>query len=417
MTTGTVDRRRVSASGMAAVLALAATIGAPLNTAANPADVALLATLELRDGDIEYELELDTLHFFDEEGAPFGLQVIDGCALNDHFWIFGAGLSGVIAPIEVVDLNTGKNHSVVLPPFEPGKPVGTVLEPEALRLCGDAPVGGLPVLDGTAIFTSADARGQDATDAITLLSDGRDDTYRRIARGGSSYPIITKGSPIAAVDDSAATDQLYLLTEGRTPRHVEGIVFSGREGMVPARVKLDQALKRITNGRVRRAFETAKGGRVPQGLVEDLGLKRVDRVHHVSLDFETFGADSYLAEAGWIKEGGAPIEPPKLVEERFTVELMRAGGASTPVPLAGPFVGTDDEGQRWEYASDDALVEIIDACGLSGSFWTVAGVATDEPVELIVTDTRSGTSASHLVWTDRRDVSRLADTSSLPVCP
>jgi len=44
-------------------------------------------------------------------------------------------------------------------------------------------------------------------------------------------------------------------------------------------------------------------------------------------------------------------------------------------------------------------------------------VVTDEPVELVITDTTDGTMVSHLVWTDRRDVSRLADTSALTSCP
>ena len=35
----------------------------------------------------------------------------------------------------------------------------------------------------------------------------------------------------------------------------------------------------------------------------------------------------------------------------------------------------------------------------------------------VLRDTTNGTSVSHLVWTDRRDVSRLADTSALSSCP
>ena len=63
--------------------------------------------------------------------------------------------------------------------------------------------------------------------------------------------------------------------------------------------------------------------------------------------------------------------------------------------------------------TDGALVEIIDSCALTGTFWTWAGVVTDEPVELVITDTTNGTSVSHLVWTDRREVSRLAERLEL----
>ena len=54
--------------------------------------------------------------------------------------------------------------------------------------------------------------------------------------------------------------------------------------MLPASAKLDKVVKDLTNARVRRAYETAKNGRVPQGIIEDLGLKKVERVHHVSLE-------------------------------------------------------------------------------------------------------------------------------------
>jgi hypothetical protein len=416
MTIGTVATRRLLA-GLLSV-ALAALVIWPAATLADSHDPELLATLELRDGDIEYELELGTLHFFSEENVPFAVQVIDGCALNDHLWLFGAGLSGVPVVLEVMDLDTGKSVRTTLPPFEPGVPIATSFEPEALALCpDDVQVGGLPPLGGAATLTSADARGQDGSDTFRLLSDGRDNAYRRLARAGASYPIIQARSPVVAIDDSASFDQIYLFTEGRTPGEVAGVVFSGDDGMLPTRADLDKALKGITSGRVRRAFEAAQTGRVPEGLIEDLGLRKVQRVHHVGLDFETLGAMAYLAQAGWIKQDtSAPIEPPQPVEPRFTVELVRADGEREVVPLVGPLQGSGDEGRYWEYRSNDALARVVDACGLGGTFWTWAGVTTDEPVELVVTDTKSGTSASHLVWTDRRDVSRLADTT-LAACP
>ena len=87
------------------------------------------------------------------------------------------------------------------------------------------------------------------------------------------------------------------------------------------------------------------------------------------------------------------------------------------MPIVGPLVGSEGDGLRWQHATDGALIEIIDNCDLTGAFWTWAGVVTDEPVELVITDTTNGTTVSHLVWTDRRDVSRMADTSALTSCP
>ena len=194
-------------------------------------------------------------------------------------------------------------------------------------------------------------------------------------------------------------------------------MFSGAEGMLPRQSSLEAALEDITRSRVRRAFEAAKNKVVPRPLIEDLGLGEVDCVYHVSLEFDTLGADAYLAEAGWIKDGGPALEPPQLVEPRFSVELARADGETTSLPLTGPYQGTDGEGAFWEHASDDAKVVIVDGCDLSGSFWTVAAAVTDEPLELTITDTTTGTPVSAVLWTDREEVSRLVDTASLTGCP
>ena len=135
------------------------------------------------------------------------------------------------------------------------------------------------------------------------------------------------------------------------------------------------------------------------------------------LDFETLGSDAYLALAGWIRKGGQPIEPPALVDQRFTVELVRADGTRSELPLTRPIVGSDAAGTRWEYGSNEARVQISDSCRLTGSFWTWAGARTDEPLELAITDTVSGQTVSHLLWSDRREVSTMADTAALTGCP
>ncbi len=405
--------QRLFVAGVSAVLTCALVV-LPVGAASGEPD--LLATLELPDGDLLYPIEPGTLHFYDEEDAPFAIQVIDGCALNDRMWVFGAGLSGAAVPLRITELVSGRTEHIVLPPFEPGNPVGTVLAPEALPICDDGPTGGLPRLSGFVTFTAAGARGGDFTDDVDLSSLGRKDAYRRLRASDFEAQVISKGSPVVAIDDSDEYDQLYLIAEGRTPRRVEGVVFSGEEGMIPPRDKLDKRLKSVTTARVRRAFETAKNGRVPQGIIEDLGLRKVGNVHHLDFEFETLGTDYYLAESGWIKDDRA-IRPPQIVDERFSVELVRADGEATPVPLVGPLVGSDTEGDLWEYRSGDAYVEIIDACDVSGSFWTVAGALTDEPLELRVTDTKRDQSASHLLWTDLRLVSRMSDSSSLATCP
>jgi hypothetical protein len=406
---------RLATAALSAALALSLSV--PPATLATVTDPELIVTLELPTGDVDYDLELGRLHVFDEEDTPFVVSVIDGCSVNDHLWVVGAGLSGIPVPLTVRDLRSGRSARTVLPAYEPGVPIGTVIEPEALLVCGDDPPGGLPALSGTATLTSADGRGDDYPDSIVVRSDGSEDGYRRLVRGGSSFPIISKGSPVVAVDESVVYDELVLLAEGRTPRKIEGVVFRGAEGMLPDRARLERVLKGIDRSRVRRAFETAKNVRVPQGLIDELGLTGVDQIHHLSLDLDTIGADAYLAKAGWIRERGRPIEPPVPVDARFSVKTARASGETEEIPLVGPLVGSEAAGRLWEHRSAGVLVQIVDACDLGGSFWTLAGAATDEPLELVITDTQSGGTATYLLWTDREDVSRLSDSASLTGCP
>lgn len=385
--------------------------------AAEVTDPDLLVTLELPAGDVDYEVELDRLYLYTEEDAPFAISVIDGCGVNDHVWVFGAGLSGIPLAIDILDMRSGRSARLALPAYEPGSPIGTVLDPEALAVCGDSASGGLPPLKGMVKLASADGRGDTYETAIEVRSDGDDGAYRRLVRGGTPYAIIGKGSPVFAVDESSGFDELMLLAEGRTPRQVEGISFRGAEGMLPGRAALERALKGVDRARVKRAFETARNMRVPQGIIEDLGLSGVDQVHHVSLDLDTLGSDAYLAAAGWIRERGRPIEPPVPVEERFDVHIARASGEISTVPLVGPLVGSDAEGLVWEHRGEGALVQIINACDLDGSFWTLAGARTEEPLELLITDRQSGSSVSQLLWTDREDVSRATGTGALTDCP
>ncbi len=406
---------RLVAAVSSAALALA--LAGPAGALGAGTDPELIGTLELPSGDVEYQIELGKLHIFDEERVPFVVSVIDGCSVNDHLWVFVAGLSGMPVPVTILDLKSDQKARLVLPAYEPGNPIGSLLEPEALRVCGDEPRGGLPALKGSARLTATDGSGAVDDDAIELRSDGDDDAYRRLVRGGVSYPIISTRSPIVAVDDSSSFDELVLLAEGRTPRQVEGVAFRGDQGMLPPAAALEKAAKRLDRSRVRRAFETAKNMRVPQGIIDDLGLRGVDQVHHVSLDLETLGADAYLAQAGWIRQQGGGLEPPLPVAERFSVETTGASGEPLSIPLVGPLVGSDEEGRQWEYRSDDVLVQVMDACALGGTFWMLAGAVTDEPLELTITDSVSGGSASYPLWTEGKDVSRLSDGASLAFCP
>jgi hypothetical protein len=414
MTTVTILPRRPLAVVLTLVLGWLLVSGSASQASSH--DGELYAQLDLPRGQVEFDLELGTMHYFDAENFPFAVQIIDGCAVNGHYWIFAAGLSTQSAPLTVIDGHSGQSERLVVPAFDPGEPIASVIETEALRLCRDEDSGGLPTISGLGSYTSSSPRCFDSTDSIELLSRGRDDAYRTLIRNGFESNRIVSSDPIIAIDESNTYDELHLLTEGRTPRLVEGVVLSGSEGMLPNTATLEKRLKDIRPGRVRRAFEAAYNGRLPEPLIEDLGIKGVGCVHHVSLDMTSLGADAYLAAAGWIEEGGAPLAPPELVDDRFDVEVLRANGESTPLALTGPFVGSREAGLLWRYEGDEIMAQLVDGCSLSGSFWTLAAARADEPVQLAITDTSSGASASHLLWTDRAETSWLADTASLDAC-
>lgn len=398
------------------LLALLAVPVLPLESGLASTDAQLSATIQLPEGNVEFDLVPGTFHYFDEEDAPFVVQVIDGCAVNGRYWVLGAGLTGEIVPLTVEDERSQRSSTVVLPAFEPGARVGTVLEPEALDICRAGPTGGLPEAGGVATLTSVTPRCTDATETVVLLSEGREDGYRGFVRNGTQRDRVIREAPIAIVDQRPDADSLLLFAEGRTPRQVEGVLFSGPQGMLPRQASLDKALAGISRSRVRRAFEAAKAWSVPQPLINDLGLRDVTCVYHVGLDLDTPGAAAYLARAGWIEEGGTPLVPPQPVAERFTVDLVSADGTTTRLPLVGPLEGSANAGRLWEYGGDGAKVQVVEACAISGTYWIIAGARTQEPLELVVGDPQTGVTVSQILWTDREAVSRLTDTVSLDIC-
>lgn len=411
------DMQRPSRSGSVVLgatlaLALSGLAGAAMPAAA-ATDAELRATVQLPRGEIDFDLEPDVLQSFDEEGVPFFIQVFDGCAVNGHYWVFAAGLGSEDVPLEVVDDRSEQSFRAVLPAYVPGEPIGTIFEPDALAICRDAPTGGLPEVAVTAAYTTVTPRCGDGTERLVLLSGGASDAFREAVRGSSANDVIFSQGPIAIRDRSPEVDELFLLAEGRTPGRVEGVRFTGPQGMLPGSATLERAVKGLTKARVRRAFEAAKVQLVPDQLIDTLGLGRVDCIFHVSLDVETPGGPAFLAEAGWIRDGGPAALPPQLVEARFDVELRHADGTSEALPLTGPWQGSPGERVYWEHATDTSLVRILDGCALGGAFWTLAAAVTDEPLELVVTDTKTGHSLEQVLWTDREAVSRFADTAGL----
>jgi hypothetical protein len=62
--------------------------------------------------------------FFASTNVEAFIKVIDGCSLNDHFWVFDAGLTNVKASLTVTDTQTGLSRTYSNPqstPFQPSQ--------------------------------------------------------------------------------------------------------------------------------------------------------------------------------------------------------------------------------------------------------------------------------------------------------
>ena len=63
-----------------------------------------------------------TFWFFDENNVEMVVKVLDGCAINEHFWVFAGGLTNVEVEVLIVDRETGLARTFF-------NPLGTAFNP------------------------------------------------------------------------------------------------------------------------------------------------------------------------------------------------------------------------------------------------------------------------------------------------
>ena len=49
--------------------------------------------------------------FFTDDNLEIVLKVLDGCGINDHYWIYATGLTDVATQLTVTDKTTGESWS------------------------------------------------------------------------------------------------------------------------------------------------------------------------------------------------------------------------------------------------------------------------------------------------------------------
>jgi hypothetical protein len=85
---------------------------------------------------IPLALDTGSFWFFNPANVELTLKVLDGCDVNDRFWVFVSGLTDVGVDITVQDILTGKtwtHHNKARTPFQ------SRLDTNALDICPEAP--------------------------------------------------------------------------------------------------------------------------------------------------------------------------------------------------------------------------------------------------------------------------------------
>ena len=70
--------------------------------------------------------------FFDPANVELTVKVLNGCAVNNHYWVFAAGLTNVNVVLTVTDTQTGQTKSYTNPQ---GRTYLTILDTGAFATC------------------------------------------------------------------------------------------------------------------------------------------------------------------------------------------------------------------------------------------------------------------------------------------
>ena len=336
-----VAHRTRAIAGVAGLTALLAVSALPPAGGLAATDAQLTATLELPQGDIDFPLEAGTVHFFDEEG----------CALP------GAGHRRLRGQRPLLGLRRRAGRRCRAPdrlrralrsqPSHGAAGLRARWAPSA-RSWNQRPwpsAARAPRAGSRRSAASPPTPRSRRAARMTRTASCCSPRGARTATGPSSATArsgtaSSARSPSPSSTTAGSGIELHLLAEGRTPRQVEGVLFSGAQGMLPGQASLEKALGGHHQGtrparlRGRQGLDRpAAAHRRPGPDGRRLRLPRQPRVR------ARLARTPTSPQAGWIDEGGAPLEPPQLVAERFTVDLVSADGvqhaAAADRPLAG----------------------------------------------------------------------------------
>jgi photosystem II stability/assembly factor-like uncharacterized protein len=110
---------------------------------------------------VRLTVDTGTFWFFNEKNLEVVVKVLDGCGLNERFWVFAGGLTDVEVTMTVTDRETGAGKTYH---HAAGKPFAPIQDTSALDVC---PAGA----SGTSSVATAGTSC--SPDALCLGEDGR----------------------------------------------------------------------------------------------------------------------------------------------------------------------------------------------------------------------------------------------------
>ncbi len=175
-------------------------------------------------------LSADTggFYFFDPSNFELHVKVLDGCAINQHFWVFAAGLTDVGVDVLITDTFTGTVRTYS---GAEGQAFAPIQDLEAFEGCGtSAPAGPVAPPATPAAITANPAAGQPtelcASSPDTLcLADGR---FRVKAHWAD---FLGQSGPAFAVPQSGSSGLFYFFEENNLEvaiKVLDGCAINGK---------------------------------------------------------------------------------------------------------------------------------------------------------------------------------------------
>lgn len=82
---------------------------------------------------VESSADSGLFYFFAENNWELMIKILDGCPLNDHYWMFSAATTNVFYRVDVLDVSTGTSKVYF---NYPGPPAPAVTDTSAFATCG-----------------------------------------------------------------------------------------------------------------------------------------------------------------------------------------------------------------------------------------------------------------------------------------